>query len=168
MVRNPVHKWWFWVIVTLVLAYPVWYGYHWAKYYVYMYRTYGPAAEGARQYMKSVEQYEEDMRNDQYGGVAPEETLRLFVEALESKDYELATKYYHIEKQAEVSEKMPLGVQSGSFEGIISAYRNGSVISTPYESQVDYEIELFPKGEDIPYGFIFRFNHFTQKWKIVE
>lgn len=169
MVRNLMRKWWFWVIVALVLAYPVWYGYHWTKYYIHMYRTYGPAVEGARQYMKSAEQYEEDMRNDQYGGATPEETLRLFVEALESKDYELATKYYHIEKQEEISGKMPLGVQSGSFEGIISAYREGIVDIAKFdELDSTREVRLFINGDNIPYVFIFRINPFTKKWKIVE
>ena len=36
---------------------------------------------------------------DKIGGKTPEETLQLFIEALEKKDYELASKYFVLEKQ---------------------------------------------------------------------
>lgn len=41
-----------------------------------------------------VEPYEKAMREDTYGGKTPEETLRLFIQALKNGDLELASKYF--------------------------------------------------------------------------
>lgn len=50
------------------------------------------------QYYKELEQrYAEDT----YGGSTPEETLKLFIAALESGNIDLASKYFVIEKQEE-------------------------------------------------------------------
>jgi len=52
----------------------------------------------AREHLKNLqEQYE----NDTFGGETPEETIQLFIEALEAGDIDLATKYFVIDKQAE-------------------------------------------------------------------
>lgn len=155
------------MVVLLVLAYPAWYGYHWAKYYVYTYRTYGPAVEGARQYMKSVEQYEQDMRNDQYGGSTPEETLRLFVEALESQDYELAARYYTLEDQISALKNI-LNSANGGYIGTYIQILKGLNRSVPYSSGKQADIEFFDAtGEQVHFEK-FRLNSYTQKWKLEE
>lgn len=38
---------------------------------------------------------------DTYGGKTPEETLNMFIAAVETGDYELASKYFVVEKQSE-------------------------------------------------------------------
>ena len=52
-----------------------------------------------------AKQYLDDLRaqyeNDPYGGDTPEETLALFIEALERGDVELASKYFVIDEQEE-------------------------------------------------------------------
>ncbi len=60
-----------------------------------------PEIRAAREHQKLyeetlglVEQYQEAMRNDTYGGTTPQETLDLFVEALENDDLEMASKYF--------------------------------------------------------------------------
>ena len=54
-------------------------------------------SEGARQ-LASFNDYQERMKeaykNDTYGGATPEETLKLFVEALKKGDVDLASKYF--------------------------------------------------------------------------
>lgn len=47
-----------------------------------------------REYQQQVE---DAYRNDTYGGATPEETLRLFVEALKKEDIELASKYFALD-----------------------------------------------------------------------
>ena len=52
----------------------------------------------AQKYFKDLEKrYAEDT----YGGATPEETLRLFVDALKKGDIELASRYFVVEKQEE-------------------------------------------------------------------
>lgn len=65
----------------------------------------------AAQYYKDLEQrYAEDT----FGGNTPEETLQLFIAALESGNIDLASKYFVIEKQGEKKEDFSLGKQNGS------------------------------------------------------
>lgn len=47
-----------------------------------------------KQAMESIGAYEEAMRNDTYGGKTPQETLNLFISALEKEDVELASRYF--------------------------------------------------------------------------
>lgn len=44
--------------------------------------------------LDAVNAYLDIFRNDTYGGATPEETLRLFVDALKAGDVELASKYF--------------------------------------------------------------------------
>lgn len=48
-----------------------------------------------REYEKLMEAY----KNDTYGGATPEETLRLFIDALKAGDTDLAAKYFVVEEQ---------------------------------------------------------------------
>lgn len=43
---------------------------------------------------------------DTIGGETPQETLRMFIDAVEAGDYELASKYFVIEKQEEWEEEL--------------------------------------------------------------
>ncbi len=59
------------------------------------------AGGGLLWFLKSgdvLSSYEKLMRADTYGGSSPEETLRLFVEALEKNDAELAAKYFILDE----------------------------------------------------------------------
>ena len=63
-----------------------------------------PEARSIRQMEKNYASYEEweqkynqALAEDTYGGATPEETLRLFIEALEQKDIGLASKYFMID-----------------------------------------------------------------------
>lgn len=53
------------------------------------------------EFMNLVNEAEERQRNDQYGGKTPEETLQLFVVALEKGDLELASKYFSLNETGE-------------------------------------------------------------------
>lgn len=43
---------------------------------------------------KIMSEWERQYREDTYGGATPEETLRLFIDALQKGDTELAAKYF--------------------------------------------------------------------------
>ena len=62
-----------------------------AGYYYWGWRN-----DAYRKGMSAIERYEELMRQDTYGGKTPEETLKLFVEALKKEDIELAAKYFSL------------------------------------------------------------------------
>ena len=65
---------------------------------------FSPAAQNAKQmeeqyvsYEQQQKTYEEAMAQDTYGGKTPEETLALFIAALEKEDVDLASKYFSMD-----------------------------------------------------------------------
>ena len=49
---------------------------------------------------EAMRQIEKAYREDPYGGITPEETLQLFIDALRKGDIELASRYFMIEDQS--------------------------------------------------------------------
>jgi len=155
-------KWWFWVgVVVLVII--VWF-----------------LAGGQNdiqktldeQYMENAERKAEELReaykNDPYGGNTPEETMELFVDALKKGDLELASRYYVVEQQDDIYNKLPQGVESGGINTLLDYYEDGGVIKIFYDYINEYEISVI-KNKNEP-GFTFRLtlNQETNKWKILD
>ncbi|MFH0890667.1 MAG: hypothetical protein V1856_01400, partial [Candidatus Liptonbacteria bacterium] len=59
------------------------------------------AAELQREIDQMREQEHQRLMADTYGGKTPQETLGMYIEAVEKGDYELASKYFIEEKQAD-------------------------------------------------------------------
>ena len=76
--------------------------------------------------MRLIENYEQLLREDTYGGKTPEETLKMFVEALKKEDVDLASKYFALDdngrrkkwvaRLTELKEKKLLQVMAGDIE----------------------------------------------------
>lgn len=66
-------------------------------------RNSGPESDGIGGFLdhlksrKFLRNFDEEMRRDKFGGKTPEETLQLFIEALEKGDVELASRYFMLE-----------------------------------------------------------------------
>jgi len=56
--------------------------------------------------LKEVEKLKKEYAEDPYGGDTPEETLRLFIDALKKGDTDLATRFFVIDKQDEWKEDL--------------------------------------------------------------
>ena len=97
-------------------------------------------AEGLETWQK--EQYDLAMA-DTYGGKTPQETLQMYIDAVEKGDYELASKYFILEKrekelnslknslQADIENSIILLKQSLINEGSYSEDKRGYVIEKP-------------------------------------
>ena len=66
-------------------------------------RYFSPQAKSERQAQENYEKfldwqknYEKAMREDTYGGKTPQETLQMYIDAVEKGDYELASKYFSL------------------------------------------------------------------------
>ena len=171
MIKSLIRKWWFWVLVVIIAAPVVWFlaGYVPFKYRMWEAESYRDMAKaGYAEMQQEQEALAEAYRKDAYGGKTPEETLRMFVEALEKKDYELASRYFVIERQQEALEENRLGEAGGANKYFLEAYRSGRVISSRSDGTDSYTIEVFPSGENVAFGVRFRVNPFSEKWKILE
>ena len=88
-------KWWVFVLGFLtIIALGIIVDAVWTEYF-------SPAAQEARRmkeqyaaYEQQQKTYEEALAQDTYGGKTPEETLALFITALEKEDVDLASKYF--------------------------------------------------------------------------
>ncbi len=65
-----------------------------------------PQAREARDTQKYLEELQAQYKNDTYGGATPEETLALFIAALEKEDIELASKYFLPEDREEITKRL--------------------------------------------------------------
>ena len=70
-----------------------------------------------QKYLDWEEQYKKAMREDTYGGKAPQETLNMFVVALRAGDVELASKYFMLNTGGKIDEKWINGLKKTKEEG---------------------------------------------------
>lgn len=77
---------------------------------------------------REAQEYWEDLQaeyeNDTYGGETPEETLALFIDALEKGDIELASKYTLPEDREELRSDLNTAKQGGALAAVIERVRN--------------------------------------------
>lgn len=73
-------------------------------------------AEGMQ---KAKDEWYKMQMADIYGGKTPQETLNMYIDAVEKGDYELASKYFVIEKQEEELEVLK-NSQSSNVEEVLS------------------------------------------------
>ena len=97
---------------------------------------------------------------DYYGGDTPEETLRLFIDALKLRDMNLATQYFIPEKQEEWGEDLTKIKNKGLLPNLIKNLATAKKIRTT-EHQADFTF----RDETGPTNNLQMTKR--QKWKIV-
>lgn len=134
--------------------------------------------EAERNYEKYVlweRAYEDAMRQDTYGGKTPEETLRMFVDALKKGDVELASKYFMLE----TNEKDPGYLTRRKWEEALIVARSneklGEIIQLLEKTENDpssalgseYSVFLmYDQSGKYASDIDLRFNKFSNIWKI--
>ena len=96
MLNNTSKKFLFGFLVILLLALAVW---SWGAYL-------NPDVREKRALVKYFEDIQTEYENDTYGGATPEETLQLFIAALEAGDTELASKYFLPDEREKIIEDL--------------------------------------------------------------
>ncbi|MGC8651284.1 MAG: hypothetical protein ACP5RX_01555 [Minisyncoccia bacterium] len=87
---------------------------------------FSPQMRQARQLKNSLESFNKALKteeqkyvSDTYGGTIPEETYRLFLEALKKQDIELASKYFILDKQEEYKNLFTQIKNSGQWDNMM-------------------------------------------------
>jgi len=166
-------KWWFWFIVVL-LSVGVWY----TKGYIESSTLTQSEIEMQKQkltwwYMdaqneKRLQETKDMLQADTYGGKTPEETLKLFVEAIKIKDADLASKYYLPWKQKEAKKEMQdwFGDYPDGLEKFLNTYRDG-YIQRDSVMQRYITIDIYEnKIDKYPYSIDMQLNNQNNIWKI--
>lgn len=120
---------------------------------------FNPESQDDRAAKKYLEELKAQYENDTYGGKTPEETLDLFVAALEKGDVELASKYFVLEKQEEMRVTLGKMYKSGNLKNLLELVHrdrfgaqlseNRYLIDFPNEQMIaDFSIALhkYPQG----------------------
>jgi hypothetical protein len=109
---------------------------------------------------------------DAYGGKTPQETWALFVSALEAGDTDLASKYFVLEKQEEMSTGFTMSQERGFLPSLVKNFKN--TVSSEY-SDDGKQYTYFTKPEkvegidfELPLTFMLRYNTNSNLWKIYE
>src|SRR3989338_1604135 len=75
---------------------------------------------------KSVERFhgslEEPYKNDTYGGKTPEETWAMFLDALKKGDIDLASKYFAVDEQKNILERIQESIKLQRFDSAIEKF----------------------------------------------
>lgn len=108
---------------------------------------------------------EKKYAEDPYGGETPEETLRLFVDALKKGDTDLAAKYFVLDKQEQWREDLAKIKEKGLLGEMIEDVEK-------LEKTKETEIESFYVATNdkniVSVQFIISKNPYSKKWKIYE
>jgi hypothetical protein len=121
------------------------------------------------QYNAGIELYEKTMLEDTYGGKTPEETLVMFIDALEKGDIELASKYFILDDNLS-RQKWEDGLKQAQEEGrilkIIESINQAE--KSENQSGLDSEFQLVILGKDgLAENTIFmKLNEYSKVWKI--
>lgn len=91
---------------------------------------------------------------DTYGGKTPQETLQMYIDAVEKGNYELASKYFVLEKQAKESESFK-GANKDKISSYLSIVRKSATDNGSYSASGNYysfngslliSLEKYPSG----------------------
>ena len=165
--QSPKRKYWkfvigfFGIIIGVFILYTAGF---WAVYYYKQWQG-QKAVQELAEALKQAEQedYERAMA-DTYGGKTPQETLQMYIDAVEKGDYELASKYF-IEKnrEEEVNELKVLDSKTN-----MSWFLNLIKKAIPDGEIVDNFFRMKSKTEEGPYYFIRFIKYPNDVWKIIE
>ena len=125
--------------------------------------------ENVEKIARTLRQYEEELLErklaDTYGGKTPQETLRLYIEAVEKGDYELASKYF-IEDYRGLELKNLQSSSRAKLNTLISLLKDSSQITGGY-----YPRDYMPEGKEFIIDnpiYIRMMLYPSGIWKIVE
>lgn len=99
-----------------------------------------PEAQKERDARKYLEELQAQYKNDTYGGATPEETLALFIAALEKGDIELASMYFLPEDREEMLKGLQNVESNGNLEAMTADLNRKKYRNEISENNVTYSV----------------------------
>lgn len=163
-------KYWKFVAAFLVIIVLVVGGYFaWAKYLSPQARYARQTQENYQKYLNWQKNFEMAMKNDTYGGKTPEETLKMFIDALKKDDVELASKYFILDENGDIDPKWVKGLQdtkeAGKFQNLANLLSKAVPAKEDITSAEDFKFRVYEEG--ILKAYInMQLNKYSGVWKI--
>lgn len=102
-------------------------------------------------------------RADEYGGTTPQETMALFVKALEKGDMRLASKYFILENQEEILSELEAGKKAGTITILLNDLSGIDKGTEVFEGYYRFTTTVEP-GVQLTYDLVF--DDLAGVWKI--
>ncbi len=116
-----------------------------------------------------LKNYEELMMADTVGGATPEETLKMFVEALRAEDVNLAARYFLLDDEGK-GDKWVTYLQeikdNGLMQKLADDLGRAKVDTESVVSETDYNFVIVNAEGDVVREINMELNEFSGVWKI--
>lgn len=127
--------------------------------------------ENYEQAVKGMKEFEDRMTSDTYGGKTPQETLDMFIDALEKDDIDLAVKYVYWDggrKSIDTREAMREGIinakNNNELSDLIRMLKNAIPAGSSMKGYYGFEVRDDKENLISDIGFVQ--NRFSGVWKI--
>jgi len=122
-----------------------------------------------QKYLDWQKNYENAMKADIYGGKTPEETLKMFIDALKKGDAELASKYFMLEESGKINQKWAKGLQdtkdAGQFQYLANLLSGAVADKGNSTSAEDFKFKAYENNVLKAY-INMQLNKYSGVWKI--
>ena len=147
----------------------------WNKYFSPQAKLERQTQENYQKYLNWQTNYEKAMKEDTYGGKTPEETLKMFIEALKKEDIGLASKYFVLETDTE----SPDYLTRKKWENYLQEISNKNLLQqmandiekdvkplTKALNNKEFSYALFNEDGTVGISIDLKFNEYSGVWKI--
>lgn len=104
-------------------------------------------------------------KNDTYGGRTPEETLEIFIVALQKGDVDLASKYFVLEKRQKIKSDMMIAKEKGNINLLLNDLKKEMKKSCSDFSE-ECQFVTFDNNNVAEFSYSLRKNEYNNKWLI--
>jgi len=128
------------------------------------------AYEATKKFEEGLKQYYKVLEEDTYGGKTPQETLDMFISALEKGDIDLAAKYFALDdnlSRKEWEDGLKKAKEEGEIPGILLILKEMQPAKEDHYLKDEFEFLHFDKNTGlVDHTVYLQFNEYSKVWKI--
>jgi hypothetical protein len=163
-------KYWKFVIGFLGIIVIVGGGYFvWERYFSPQAKLNRETQKNYEKYLEWQKNYEKAMQEDAYGGKTPEETLKMFIEALKKEDVEMASRYFMLREDENINNEIINNLNNFKNNQKLSDIISIVSIAKFDEKSSSEDTKWFTVKNDkglVEYSIILKLNKYSGVWKI--
>lgn len=126
--------------------------------------------EAMKKTIEARDQYFKVLAEDTYGGKTPQETLDMFIDALEKGDIELAGKYFALDdnlSRQELVDGLNGAIQAGRLREMLEFLKSAEKSSGDYCDNITCQFVTWNSDKTLIERTIYlKFNDYSKVWKI--